>query len=189
MRRQEFRMKGKLTCEMKYAPFSCWKRRSPIKDAEEKDLSNIITQALEPAVMMEKFPKAQIDIYIMVLENDGNVLAAAINCATVALTDAGIEMYDLVTACSLVQEKSSALVDPVFAEERSQKARGVVTVAFLPVLNQISVLNMDGELSLQQTNKAVQSCIEGCARIYPVIYNCITEHTKRVIKEPLTNKP
>ena len=30
------------------------------------------------------------------------VLAAAINCACVALADAGIEMYDLVTACSLV---------------------------------------------------------------------------------------
>lgn len=30
------------------------------------------------------------------------VLAAAINCASVALVDAGIEMYDVVTACSLV---------------------------------------------------------------------------------------
>lgn len=30
------------------------------------------------------------------------VLAAAINCATLALVDAGIEMYDLVIASSLV---------------------------------------------------------------------------------------
>ena len=30
------------------------------------------------------------------------VLAASINCATVALVDAGIEMYDLVIASSLV---------------------------------------------------------------------------------------
>ena len=30
------------------------------------------------------------------------VLAGAINCATVALVDAGIEMYDLVVASSLV---------------------------------------------------------------------------------------
>lgn len=102
LRRQEFRMKGKLTCEIKYAPFSCKKRRSSIRDMEEKDLSNIIKQALEPAIIMEKFPKAQIDIYIMVLENDGNVLASAINCATFALVDTGIEMYDLVIASSLV---------------------------------------------------------------------------------------
>ena len=38
-------------------------------------------------------------------------------------------------------------------QESSESARGVVTVAFLPVLNQISVLNMDGELSLHQTNQ------------------------------------
>lgn len=31
------------------------------------------------------------------------VLASAINCATVALVDAGIEMYDLVIALSLVR--------------------------------------------------------------------------------------
>ena len=72
LRKQEFRMKGKLTCEISYAPFSCKKRRSPVRDSEEKDLSNIIKQALEPAIILEKFPKAQIDIYIMVLENDGN---------------------------------------------------------------------------------------------------------------------
>lgn len=186
LRRLEFRMKGKLTCELKYAPFSSQARRSPVIGSEEKDLSNIIIQALEPSVIMEKFPKAQIDIYIMVLENDGNVLAAAINCASVALVDAGIEMYDVVTACSLVQGNNDMLLDPLSTEEHSQQASGLVTVAFLPVLNQISVLNMDGELSLQQTNKAMRSCIEGCARIYPVIYKCITEHTRRTIKEPLT---
>ena len=38
-------------------------------------------------------------------------------------------------------------------QESSESARGIVTVAFLPVLNQISVLNMDGELSLHQTNQ------------------------------------
>ena len=184
LRKQEFRMKGKLTCEINYAPFSCKKRRSPVRDSEEKDLSNIIKQALEPAIILEKFPKAQIDIYIMVLENDGNVLSGAINCATVALVDAGIEMYDLVIASSLVQSIDNTLLDPLCTEESNEEVCGLVTVAFLPVLNQISVLNMDGELSLNRTNQAIQRCIEGCARIYPVIRHCITEHTKRTIKEP-----
>ncbi|XP_028393371.1 exosome complex component MTR3-like [Dendronephthya gigantea] len=184
LRKQEFRMKGKLTCEIKYAPFSCKRRRSPIRDSEEKDLSNIIKQALEPAIIMEKFPKAQIDIYVMVFENDGNVLAAAINCATLALVDAGIEMFDLVIASSLVQTNTNTLMDPIYNEENNQETTGLVTTAFLPVLNQISVLNMDGELSLTQTNQAVKKCIEACARIYPVICHCITEHTKRIIKEP-----
>jgi len=42
-----------------------------------------------------------------VLENDGTTscLAAAITCASVALADAGIEMLDLVAACSAVRTK------------------------------------------------------------------------------------
>ena len=39
------------------------------------------------------------------------------------------------------------------SQESSEAACGLLTVAFLPVLNQISVLNMDGELSLHQTNQ------------------------------------
>lgn len=41
----------------------------------------------------------------MVLENDGGSLAAAITCAGLALADAHVPMYDLVTAASLVSYK------------------------------------------------------------------------------------
>lgn len=42
-------------------------------------------------------------MYALVLEDDGAVLAAAITCASLALADASIPMYDLVTAHSLVR--------------------------------------------------------------------------------------
>lgn len=51
--------------------------------------------------MMDKFPKAQVDVYAYVLENDGGALAAAITAASLALTDASIEMYDMVAACNV----------------------------------------------------------------------------------------
>lgn len=37
----------------------------------------------------------------MVLQADGGELAVATICASMALADAGIELYDLVTACSV----------------------------------------------------------------------------------------
>lgn len=58
-------------------------------------------QSLEPAVMMDKFPKSQVDVYAYVLENDGGSLAAAITAASLALIDASIEMYDMVAACNI----------------------------------------------------------------------------------------
>ena len=52
-----------------------------------------------------EFPNFQVDIYVSVLENDGGPLAAAITCAGLALADAHVPMYDLVTAASIVSFK------------------------------------------------------------------------------------
>jgi exosome complex component MTR3 len=63
-----------------------------------------LVQALTPAVRLDLLPKSSIDVYVNVLENDGtsSTLAAAISAASVALADAGIEMYDQVAASSIV---------------------------------------------------------------------------------------
>ncbi|KAM7429889.1 Exosome complex component MTR3 [Porites harrisoni] len=181
-RQQEFSQKGKLTCEFKFAPFSCWQRRQHMQDSEEKEFSSFVVQALEPAVCLEKFPKAQIDIYITVLENDGNALSAGIICASLALGEAGIEMYDLVSSCSLIQKGSTSLMDPTFLEGVSPEVDGKVTVAFLPTLNVVSGLLQDGELAHDQAVKAVKSCMEGCARIYPVLQESLVQAVKRTMK-------
>ena len=51
-RREEFSMKGQLSCELKYAAFSRRKRVNHIQDSEEKDLSVLLREALEPAVQL-----------------------------------------------------------------------------------------------------------------------------------------
>ncbi|XP_078383805.1 exosome complex component MTR3-like isoform X3 [Oculina patagonica] len=160
-RQQEFSEKGKLTCEFKFAPFSCWQRRQH---------------------MQEKFPKAQVDIYITVLENDGNALPAGIICASLALGEAGIEMYDLVSSCSLVQKSATSLMDPTFQESSSLEVDGKVTVAFLPTMNVVSGLLQDGELTHEQSIKAVKCCMEGCARTYPVLQDALVHTVKRTVK-------
>jgi len=73
----------------------------------------IIQQAFLPAVRLNLYPKSSIDIYITVIENDGTTacLAAAITCASIALTDAGIQMYDLVAAASAVGFKNKNIVN------------------------------------------------------------------------------
>lgn len=52
--------------------------------------------------LQHEFPNFQVDVYVLVLQNDGSALAAAINCAGLALADASVPMYDLVSAASLV---------------------------------------------------------------------------------------
>ena len=70
----------------------------------ERELSQLIQQALAPAVRLAQCPKCTIDICIQVLESDGlwSTVAAAICAASLALCDAGVEMVDLVSAVALV---------------------------------------------------------------------------------------
>jgi exosome complex component MTR3 len=48
------------------------------------------------------YPKSQIDVHVMVLEDAGSVLAAALTCAGLALADASIHMFDILIGASLV---------------------------------------------------------------------------------------
>ncbi len=59
--------------------------------------------ALEAAVQRHTFPKANVDVYCLILESGGADAAVAITAASLAIADAGIEMYDLVSACSVVR--------------------------------------------------------------------------------------
>lgn len=68
----------------------------------ERTLAAAVQQALSASVQLHRFPKSVVDVYIFVLEAGGGEVATAINAASVALADAGIELYDLVAACHMV---------------------------------------------------------------------------------------
>jgi exosome complex component MTR3 len=52
VKKEEFSMIGQLTCEFKFATFSCRIRRQHQQDNEEKDYSSQLQEALEPAVCL-----------------------------------------------------------------------------------------------------------------------------------------
>ncbi|KAK0044841.1 exosome complex component MTR3 [Biomphalaria pfeifferi] len=186
MRREDFSLKGQLTCDFKFTTFSCRQRRQHQQDNQEKDLSVQMLEALEPAVCLHKYPKSQINIYATVLQNDGSALSAAIMCASVALATAGIEMYDLVLASSLGVLNTVLLVDPTLQEEenianetgKSPQNAGTMTLAFLPSLNQVSAMTSDGQFLFDMINKSMQQCIENCQKLYPVLQQCLVEDVK-----------
>ncbi|XP_072374727.1 N-lysine methyltransferase setd6 isoform X2 [Scyliorhinus torazame] len=119
-RKEERRLSGAtLGCEFRFAPFSCKMRAAWIQGTLEKEYSSIMEQSLQPAICLHKYPRSQIEVYVMVLENDGSTLAAALTCASIALAEAGIEMFDVVVGCSLRQCGDVSLLDPSAAEEYS----------------------------------------------------------------------
>lgn len=58
-------------------------------------------------IFQNEFPNFQVDIYATVLDNGGSALAAAIMAASLALANAGVPMYGLVTASTIVSSDAN----------------------------------------------------------------------------------
>ncbi|CAO3592782.1 unnamed protein product [Absidia cylindrospora] len=166
---------GTLNCEFKFSTFSCTKRRGHMRDAQEREFSHTLIQALTPAVRLELIPKSAVDIYVNVLENDGTnaSLAAAIIAASVALADAGIEMLDQVTACSTIFSGDSILMDGTMAEENQQD--GSLMLSYMPSLNEVTHILQSGKLESDNITQAMEQCIDGCSKIYNVMSSALLE--------------
>ncbi len=55
------------------------------------------------------YPKSQLDVFITVLEDDGSALSAALTCASLALADGGVHMFDILLGTSVVSNMNIPL--------------------------------------------------------------------------------
>lgn len=132
--------------------------RTALTDIEQR-ISTFVETAFLPVVLLEKYPKSTIDVFINVLsfnaaaESLPNLVAWAVNCTLLALVDLAVEVRDLVTCGHARLDGSPVLDAPV--------GSGPETVAaFLPMQNQevssIWVLNYDGSQDLAVLTDACQ---------------------------------
>ena len=153
-----------IQCRYHMAPFSVDERKSPAPSRRDVELSKVIREALEPAVFLEYYPKTSIQVYIEILQADGGTRCAGITTASLALADAGIPMRDLVVACAAGKADGKLIVDLMDTEDKIGEAD--VPVAFMPNLNAITLLQMDGSLSVDEFGNAINMALDGCKQLY-----------------------
>ncbi len=153
-----------IRCRYHMAPFSVQERKSPAPSRREVELSKVIRESLEPAVFLDLYPRTGIDVFIEVLQADGGTRCASITAAALAIADAGVPMKDLVVACAAGKVDDTVVLDLYDAEDKLGVAD--VPVAIMPNLNAVTLLQMDGILSPEEFEKAVNMAIEGCKKIY-----------------------
>ncbi|CAH0596995.1 unnamed protein product [Chrysodeixis includens] len=187
----EFSQLGQIFCEVKFAPFSCPRRRRPhAPDAEEKALSVALRKALEPTVCRHLFPNYQVDVFIYILEHDGACLSAAINAAGLALADAAVPMYDIVTACSVAIVGDRLFVDPTEAEEHvatispeTNSNHGVITMSMLSELKQISDFTLIGSMDTECVNTAMDILEKECETLVPQIQKILVTNVVKSFEQ------
>jgi exosome complex component RRP41 len=152
-----------IRCRYRMAPFSTEERKNPAPSRREIEISKVIREALEPAVMPEYYPRTVIDIFVEALQCDGGTRCAGIVAASLALADAGISMRELVSACSVGKVEGEIVADLFDLEDKYGEAD--MPVAIMPNLNKVTLIQMDGKLSRDEFERAFEMALDGCRKI------------------------
>lgn len=117
------------------------------------EISKVIRQALENVIMVELFPRSQIEVYIIVLQADGGTRISALTAAVAALMDAGIPLKDIVIGLSVGKAGGKIIVD--LGKMEDNFGQSDVPIAFTAQEKDIVLLQMDGMLTKDELSKAV----------------------------------
>lgn len=149
-----------LRCKYNMAPFSVVERKRPGNDRRSTEISKLISEAITPCVFLEKYPRSSIDISIEVLEAEGGTRCLGIVGASLALADAEIPMRDLISACAVGKVDDTIVLD--LSEKEDQTGNADIPVAIMPRTGEITFLQMDGNLTQDEFNEALNLAYAGC---------------------------
>ncbi|KAL2495261.1 3'-5'-exoribonuclease family protein [Forsythia ovata] len=161
---------GRLNCNVSYTSFA-----TPIRGqaSDSKDLSSMLHKALEGAIILESFPKTTVDVFALVLESGGSDLPVVISCASLALADAGIMLYDMVASVSMSCLGKNLVIDPVSEEESYQD--GGLMITCMPSRNEVTQMTVTGEWSTPKIHEAMQLCLDACSKLGKIMRSCLKE--------------
>ncbi len=164
-RHEELADRAIIRCRYRMLSFSTQgERKSPAPSRREIELSKVIREALEPAILSNQYPRTAIDIFVEVINADGGTRTAGITAAAVALADAGIPMLDLVVAVAVGKLNGVLVVDLNGLEDMNSEAD--MPIAIMPSLGKITMLQLNGVLTPEDFRKALLLAINSINKIY-----------------------
>ncbi len=157
---------GLLRCRYNMLPFSgAGDRVRPGGNRRSKELSMVIEKALSPVLNLEEFPNAVVDVFVELPQTDAGTRCAGICAASMALADAGLAMKDMISSVSVGKVGGTLLVDLTYKEESYEGEVADIPMAILPRSGTVTLLQMDGKVSLPELKKAVEMGRKACRQI------------------------
>ena len=159
--------KGVLRCEYNMISFSVNDRIRPGLNRRSIEISKITEWALEPILMLDKYPNAVIDVFIDVIQANASTRCAGINAAAIALAQAGIAMKSLVSSVSIGKLDKQLVVDLNKLEEDWEEGEGPtdIPVTMTPD-GKITHMQLDGKIGKEQLKETLKLAREATKRIY-----------------------
>lgn len=155
----------------------------PDKQTQEWEFE--IQKLFEKIIILETYPKSVITVNVTVLQQDGGVLASIINCVSIALMNNSIQVYDIVTACSVgIVDQKHYLLDLNHLEEQFLTSGTIAIVGNSALQNiedaNVCLLSLKDIFPLDLLDGFMMIGIQGC--------NTLKEIMVKQVKDMNINK-
>lgn len=168
--------KGVLRCTYNMNSFSVTDRIRPGPSRRSMEISKITEWALEPAVMLERFPSTVVDVHINIIQADAGTRCAGINAASLALAHAGIPMKDLITSVSVGKLDKNLVVDLNKEEEDFEEGEGATDIPIsMTGDKKLTHIQLDGKIDKKQLKEAVKLAEKSCEDILKIQKKALKE--------------
>ena len=173
--------KGILRCRYNMMPFSgAGERVRPGGSRRSREISMVTEKALLPVLDLKEFPNSVVDVFIELSATDAGSRCAGICAAAIALADAGIAMKDMPLAVAVGKVNERVLVDLCYDEEAYAGEVTDMPVTILPRTGEITLLQMDGEITKEQIKQALGMLKD----VVPQIHKIQVDALKNKFKAP-----
>jgi exosome complex component RRP41 len=174
-------------CRYNMAPFSVSDRKRPGPDRRSVEISKVISEAFSSVVFKEQFPRTSVDIFIEVLQADAGTRCAGLTAASVALADAGVPMRDLVASCA--SGKIDGVVCLDLNKEEDNFGDADCPLAVVPRTGEIVLLQMDGHLTFDEFQKAMELSMGAIQRLYELQRDALRRRYSTTLEDILKEAP
>lgn len=157
------------------------------------ELQSTISSALSASLHTHLFPHSTIAISLHVLSQDGSLLAALINAATLACVDAGIPMTDYIAACTAGSTSTHAAgdeaADPLLdLNHQEEQELPCLTVATLGETDRVAVLVCESRVQVGRLEGMLAVAVDGCKQVRTILDRVVREKGRRMIMEGAVEK-
>jgi|TARA_Y100000310_G_scaffold194360_1_gene194331 exosome complex component RRP41 len=156
--------KGVLKVRYSMLPFSVGDRKRPGPDRRSREIAKVTREAFESVVLLDKYPRSAIEIDINIMQADAGTRVVGLTAASVALADAGIAMTDLISSCASGKIEDTVVLDLNGLEDNCGQAD--VPIAMTGKGEQIALMQMDGLMTKEELNQAMEYAVTGCKELH-----------------------
>jgi len=148
-------------------------------------MQSALQNTFASVILTHLFPRSEIAITLHILSQDGSVLASCINATTLALIDAGIPLYDYVTACTAGSSSTSdeGDADPMLDLNATEEGDlPCLTIATVGGGERIALCSMENKVQLSRLEGMIAVAVGGCAELRGVLDRAVRKWGAEVLK-------